>query len=146
MFRRGSNADVRVYTTDWHPSNSTGPSVTEVMLRCTGLHLKKDLNIACTRNTVKLLPVGISKLDGEELIETILKAPFLLIAGDESLRSGDKKSPIFVAFHDMEADAPWWGMLRICNMKDKTAETQASLFYDTIVNFLGYPRENFYTC
>ncbi|CAM9614071.1 unnamed protein product [Sphacelaria rigidula] len=26
-------------------------------------------------------------------------------------------------------------------MKDKTAETQASLFYDTVVNDLKYPRE-----
>ena len=29
----------------------------------------------------------------------------------------------------------------MCNMKDKTAETQAQLFYDTIINDLSYPRE-----
>lgn len=74
-------------------------------------------------------------------MKAILAAPFLLVAGDESLRHGYKKFPIFVAFHDVKADAPWWGMLRVCNMKDKTAETQAHLYFDIIVNVLKYPRE-----
>ncbi|CAM9511966.1 unnamed protein product, partial [Ectocarpus fasciculatus] len=90
--------------------------------------------------TVKRLALGIAHLDMAELIATILKAPYLLIAGDESLRKGDKKFPIFVGFWDVVADAPWWGLLRMCSMKDKTAETQAALFYDTIVNVLKYPR------
>ncbi|CAN0535859.1 unnamed protein product, partial [Ectocarpus sp. 12 AP-2014] len=53
---------------------------------------------------------------------------------------GDKKFPIFVAFWDVVAGAPWWGLLRMCSMKDKTAETQATLFYETIVDVLKYPR------
>ena len=28
----------------------------------------------------------------------------------------------------------------MCRIKDKTAKTQAELFYDTIVDVLGYPR------
>ena len=103
--------------------------------------MKEDLNITGHRNTVKLYAVGINTLDGEKLQEAILKAPFLLVAKDESLRNGDKKFPIFVALFCEEIDSPWWGLFRVCNMKDKTAETQAQLFYDTIINDPGYPRE-----
>ncbi|CAB1102370.1 unnamed protein product [Ectocarpus sp. CCAP 1310/34] len=90
--------------------------------------------------TVKRLALGIAHLDMAELIAMILKAPYLLIAGDESLRKGDKKFPIFVACWDVVAGRPWWGLLRMCSMKDKTAETQASIFFETIVNVLKYPR------
>lgn len=87
--------------------NSTGPFVMKAVLRCTGVHLKNDLNISCSRNTVKLLAVGTSTLDVEEVIKAILAAPILLVARDESLRNGDEKFPIFVAFHDVQTDAPW---------------------------------------
>lgn len=78
--------------------NSIGPLVSSAVEFTTGLRMKEDLNITCHRNTVKLYAVGISTLDGEKLREAILKAPFLLVAGDESLRNGDKKFPIFVSF------------------------------------------------
>ncbi|CAB1100631.1 unnamed protein product [Ectocarpus sp. CCAP 1310/34] len=113
---------------------------TSTVFHATGVQLKQDLNITCARNTVKVLALGITQLDGEELVKAVLRAPFLLIADDESLRNEDKKFPVFVAFHDVEADAPWFGLLRVCSMKDKTAETQAQLFYETIVDTLGYPK------
>ncbi|CAN0365417.1 unnamed protein product [Ectocarpus sp. 6 AP-2014] len=120
--------------------NMTQQLLQSTMYHTTGVRLKQDLNITCARNTVKVLALGITQLDGNELVKAILKAPFLLIAGDESLRNGDKKFPIFVAFYDVEADAPWFGLVRVCSMKDKTAETQAQLFYETIVDTLGYPK------
>lgn len=120
---------------------AAGPLIANTLLLSTGVHLKNDLKMTMSRNTIKLYSVGITRLDGEELVKAILAAPFLLVAGDESLRNGDKKFPIFVAFHDVATDSPWWGPFRICNMKDKTAETQAHLFFDTIVNILKYPRE-----
>ncbi|CAB1102843.1 unnamed protein product [Ectocarpus sp. CCAP 1310/34] len=64
-----------------------------IMFHTTGVRLKQDLNITCARNTVKVLGLGITQLDGEELVKAILQAPFLLIADDESLRNGDKKFP-----------------------------------------------------
>lgn len=93
-----------------------------------------------SRKTVKRLSLGVAHLDTGELINAILGSDYLLIAGDESLRKGDKKFPIFVAFWDAVAGKPWWGLLWMCSMEDKTAETQATLFYETIVDVLKYPR------
>ncbi|CAB1107038.1 unnamed protein product [Ectocarpus sp. CCAP 1310/34] len=120
--------------------NTTPQLLQSTVFHATGVKLKQYLNITCPRNTVKVLALGITQLDGEELVKAVVRAPFLLIVGDESLRNRDKKFPVFVAFHDVEADAPWFGLLRVCSMKDKTAETQAQLFYETIVDTLGYPK------
>ena len=57
------------------------------------------------------------------------------------MRHGEKKYPIFVSFWDVARRVPWWGVRRVCVMKDETAETQAQLFYDIIVNVWKYPRE-----
>ena len=92
----------------------------------TGVELRQ-LNITLDEKTAKLLGLGISKLDAEELKKTIRAAPFVLIAGDESLRNGDKIFPSFIAFWDQVADAPWWGLYRMTSMDDKTAETQATI-------------------
>ncbi|CAM9177674.1 unnamed protein product, partial [Pylaiella littoralis] len=76
---------------------SVGPIYSAAIEFSTGVRMKEDLNITCHRNTVKLYAVGINTLDGDKLRDAILKAPFLLVAGDESLRHGDKKFPIFVS-------------------------------------------------
>lgn len=121
--------------------NKAGPTVQTTLLYSTGVHVRNELNMTFARKTVKVLALGITKLDGDELVGAILRAPFLCVAADESLRHGDKKYPIFVSFWDVVSGAPWWGAFRVCVMKDKTAETQAQLFYETIVDVLKYPRE-----
>ena len=40
-----------------------------------------------------------ANLDTEELIKAILQSPYLVIAGDESLRNGDTKYQILPAFY-----------------------------------------------
>lgn len=117
---------------------STGPMVETVLDLALDVQMK-DVGITLDSKTVKLLALGMSELDAAELRAVILAAPFLLVAADESLRNGNKTFPIFVFFWHEETDSPWWGLFRVCSMKDKTAETQASLFYDTIVNDLKYP-------
>lgn len=117
-----------------------GPVLQTSVLQCTRVNMRNELKMTFARKTVKLHSLGITKLDSDELTAAILRAPFLCVAADESLRNGDKKFPIFVSFWDVEVDARWWGTLRICVMKDKTAETQAQLFFDTIVDVLGYSR------
>lgn len=118
-----------------------GPLIMGLFRNGTGVELDtKNSKMKLHGKTAKLLALGVASLDLEELIKAILKAPFLMIAGDESLRKMDEKFPIFVAFWDVEAGKPWWGLLRMASMKDKTAETQAALFFDTIVNVLKYPR------
>ncbi|CAM9470761.1 unnamed protein product [Ectocarpus sp. 13 AM-2016] len=62
------------------------------MFHTTGVRLKQDLNITYAPNTVKVLALGITQLDGEELVKAVLKAPFLVNAGDESLRNGTRSS------------------------------------------------------
>lgn len=69
------------------------------------------------------------------------RRPFLVVAGDESLRNGDNKFPVIVSYWHVEDDEPLWGLFRVCNMKDKTAETQATLFFEAVVNEIKYPRE-----
>lgn len=64
----------------------------------------------------------------------------MLIAGDKSLRKDDNKFPQFVASWEVEAGAPWWGLLQVYSMKDKTADTQAKLFHETIVDVLKNTR------
>lgn len=118
--------------------NAAGPIVRTVLEWSMDLDTKK-VGIALDGETVKVLALGISELDAADLRAAILEAPFLLIAGDESQRHGDKKYPVFLSF--WHRDAPWWGLFRVCNIPDKTAETQASVFYDIIVNDLKYPRE-----
>lgn len=121
--------------------NQIGTFVARVVLRTLNVRLREECKMSLHRNTIKLLALGISMLDQFELTKAILAAPFLVIAADESCRNGDKKYPIFIAFWDHVADAPWWGMFRVCRMKDKTAETQATLLVETIVDVLKYPRE-----
>lgn len=75
-----------------------------------------------------------------ELMKVVWKAPYIVIAGDESLRNRDEKFPVFVSLWDVNAHEPWCRLLRMCSMKDKTAKTQAELFYNVITNVLGYPR------
>ena len=70
-------------------------------------------------------------------VQLICEIPF---EAGEQAQQGNKKFPIFVAFWHVGVGAPWGGMLRVCRIKDKTAKTQAELFYDTIVDVLGYPR------
>lgn len=124
------------------PLKHVGPIIMKVIHASTDVQLDvKGGKTKFTSKTVKELAIGASNLDTEELIKSILLAPHLVIAGDESPRKGDKKFPIFVAFWNVVVGAPWWGMLRVCSMKDKTAKTQAELFYDTIVEVLGYPRD-----
>lgn len=121
--------------------SSVGPMLQTAVRRSTGVSMHEELKITFSHKTVKLLALGITKLDGDELVAAIMRAPFLCVAADESMRNVDKKNPLFVSFWDVEADAPWWGAFRICIMKDKTAETQAQLFYETIVDVLKYPLE-----
>lgn len=117
---------------------SAGPTVQDVFRHSADVDIKK-WGITLDKNTVKLLAVGITELDAAELRAAICRAPFLLIAADESVRNGDKKFPIFLSFWHDDSDEPWYGLFRVCNMRDKTGETQASLFYDTIINDLKYP-------
>eukprot|EP00904_Undaria_pinnatifida_P011774 jgi/Undpi1/7727/HiC_scaffold_23.g10200.m1 len=119
--------------------NQVGPMVQTWILHRTGVSMKNELKISFARKTAEVLSLGITKLDSDELKAAIMRAPYLCIAADESLRNGDKKYPIFVSFWDVAAEAVWWGPVRVCVMKDKTAETQAQLFYETIVDVLKYP-------
>lgn len=121
--------------------NQIGPMLQSAILYFTGVNMKKELKMAFARKTVKCLAVGITKLDGDQLIAAILQGPCMCVGANESLRNGDKKYPIFVSFWDVAAGAPWWGCFRVCTMKDETAEAQACLFYETIVDVLKYPRE-----
>ena len=117
-----------------------GPTVKNVLWYAMGIELS-EVQMTLSEKTAKLLGLGISKLDEEALKNAIRKAPFLLIAGDESVRHGDKKYPMFVAFWDTAANAPWWGLFRMTSMDDKTAETQAKKMYETIIEELEYPPE-----
>ena len=90
--------------------------------------------------TVKPLAIGASNLDTEELIRSILQAPYLLVVGDEHCGRETNFSPFCWRFWNVGDWAPWWGMLRVCSVKDKTAKTQAELSYDTVVNVRDYPR------
>lgn len=117
-----------------------GPLIMDTMRLAANVELdKKSGSMKFSSKTVKRLALGVAHLDMAELINMILQAPWLLIAGDESLLKGDKKFPVFVACWDIVAGKPWWGLLRMCSMKDKTAETQATLFFETIVDVLMYP-------
>ena len=71
-------------------------------------------------------------------MQEFLRSPYLVIAGDESLRNGDKKFPIFVSFWHTMSRSPWWERLRVCSMKDKTAKTQAERFYEMIVHVIRF--------
>ena len=122
--------------------NQVGPMVQTWILHRTGVSMKNELKISFARKTAEVLSLGITKLDSDELKEAIMRAPCLCVAADESLWNGDKKYPIFVSFWDAAAETVWWGLVRgVCVMKDKTAETQAQLFYETIVDVLKYPRK-----
>ena len=121
--------------------NGTGPTLQDAMQHLSDVNLLTELKMTFAGKTVKLLAMGITHLDGDELLAAILRAPSLCVAADESMRHGEKKYPIFVAFCDVARRVPWWGVFRVCVMNDKTAETQAQLFYDTIVNVWKYPRE-----
>ena len=69
-----------------------------------------------------------------------------MVAAGESARNGDKKIPMLVPYWDTEADDQWYGLFRVCSMKDKTGDTQARLIYDAMINGLGYPPETFMWC
>lgn len=82
--------------------NQVGPMIQSAMLRFTGVDMKKELKMSFARDTVKGYALGITVLDGDQLLAAILQSPFLCVAADESLRNGDKKYPIFVSFWDLE--------------------------------------------
>lgn len=105
----------------------------------TGLDLAAH-NVRCKLHgkTVKRLGIGISTLDFNALIKSLQKAPYLLVAVDESTREGDKNFPHFVAFWDAETERPWWGLLRIATIEDKASEVQT--YHDTIVGVLKFRR------
>ena len=78
--------------------NGTGPTLQDAMLHLSGVNLRTELKTTFAGKTVKLLAMGITHLDGDELLAGILRAPFLCVAADESMRHGEKQYPIFVAF------------------------------------------------
>ena len=84
MFRRGNSL------------NGTGPTLQDAMLHLSGVNLRNELKMTFARKTVKLLALAITHLDGDELDAAVLRAPFLCVAADESMRHGEKKYPIFV--------------------------------------------------
>ena len=67
--------------------NGTGPTLQDATLHLSGVNLRNEL----------LFALGITQLDGDELVAAVLRPPFLCVAADESMRHGDKKYPIFVS-------------------------------------------------
>ena len=72
------------------PMAQIGPTVKNVHWYAMKIELS-EVQMALSEKTAKLLSLGMSKLDEEVLESAIRKVPFLLIAGDESMRHGDKK-------------------------------------------------------
>lgn len=58
--------------------NSAGPFIASATRHTTRVEMK-CINVACQRETVKVLAVGILKLDGEQLEQAFLRAPSLLV-------------------------------------------------------------------
>ena len=103
------------------------------------------------RKTIEILARGFYKLGPDELTEAMQRAPYLLVSGGASfrLRDGAGASPFFLAFWDVAARKPWWGMVRFepCSLveegesQEMMAESQAQLFYEVVAYALRYPLE-----
>ena len=108
--------------------NGTGPTFQDTMLHFSGVNLRTELNMTFAGKTVKLLAMGITHLDGNELVAGILRAPFLCVAADESMRHGEEKYPIFCCVLGCCSSGTMVGRLsRLCHERQNGGDTSSDL-------------------
>lgn len=104
-------------------------SMFEFYLRLTARMIVTLARMTVNEKTVKLLALGIHQLDFEALKTAVQGARFLFAAGHESTRNGDGNFLISAAFWDDEVtDYPWWGMLKVASMDNRTQKPRPVLF------------------
>lgn len=69
------------------------PIVQGVFWHSLNFDIATEINIKLVSSTVKILGLGITTLDSDELIKTMQRAPLLTIAEDEFMRNGNQKYP-----------------------------------------------------
>lgn len=94
MYGLGAARVVQDFVQAGTPLVRIGPLIKRVVLET--VRVKLDGKTGFFRTQSKTLALGISHLDKAKLIKSILAAPYLLIAGNESLRKGDEKFPFLL--------------------------------------------------